>query len=59
MVSSNPEIERVELGPWEFFQRPRGQTGCSTSEVTGKYLFFSEDRERLVGIAETELSQGP
>ena len=46
-------ISRETSGSWEWFTR-----GKPPYEITGKYLFFSTNRERLVEIATDELQNG-
>lgn len=43
-----------EDGYWEWFEAPEP----APYEITGKYLFFSEDRALLVALAQAELTRG-
>lgn len=48
------KVQRECDGYWEWFTSP----GRPPYEITGKYLFFSPDRERLVSIALEEIESG-
>jgi len=50
-AKQTPVVVRVHTGPWIHLQHSEG----STVGITGKYLFFAEDRELLLEIAEAEI----
>ena len=52
--SSRAQIRCVSNGCWEWFSRNEQPP----YEITGKYLFFSTDRDLLVRIATEELQSG-
>jgi hypothetical protein len=57
MVEDDPESENIRSfsdGQWEWFMR----TDPPPYEITGKYLFFSPDRNLLIDIAVKELEDG-
>lgn len=53
-VGGERAVERRNDGHWEWFFA----TEAPPDDITGKYLFFSSDRDLLVGIAVEELRNG-
>jgi hypothetical protein len=49
-------VSRTTDGYWEWFER--SESSAASYEITGKYLFFSLNRELLVQIAIEELENG-
>ena len=54
-MSNQSDVQSHSDGYWENFNSQEERD----YEITGKYLFFSTDRELLVNIAKNEISKGP